>query len=438
MPSDPFARELHLNLLPRIVEQLSELISLALPDGKLVYVNWAYACYFNAPPEQLIGSSLYQLVDEEDREPVRLQIAEVVRNGGVPTILNRNTTQDGVPRWVEWTNVRYGGEDGKGQPLVLSAGRDVTDRVLAEQRAERQTATLRAVIEATPALVMVADRHRVYRMVNHAYERWSGLAREQVVGRSLAEVMGPEEYAANRDLIDRALAGETVSYERDCMGQAGTAGGVLLVSYIPLRLDDGEVDGFVGVAQDVTDHRRETTQLLQLSQRDPLTGLLNRTGFEAALQEASLREGLCALLYIDLDHFKAVNDTHGHAVGDELLRAFAQRLEALVRPSDGVARLGGDEFAIVLGGLPLAAQAEMVADKVVAMAERPFSLAGSRTGPGTLQLKASVSVGLACGAGTQGDVAGLLARADAQLYRAKQAGRGRWMGETGEEAGAQS
>src|SRR6476620_107993 len=127
------------------------------------------------------------------------------------------------------------------------------------------------------------------------------------------------------------------------------------------------------MAQDITVHKREEVRLLQLAERDALTGVLNRQGFESYLS-GSDDEGL-ALLYIDLDRFKPVNDTHGHPVGDELLRAFADRLQRLVRPTDAVARLGGDECALVLSGVRERANADAVADKVVRAAQEPFQVA---------------------------------------------------------------
>jgi diguanylate cyclase (GGDEF)-like protein len=162
--------------------------------------------------------------------------------------------------------------------------------------------------------------------------------------------------------------------------------------------------------------------------------VLNRSGFEKALAERagcapddprSLPEALVALLYIDLDRFKPVNDEHGHAVGDQLLQQFARRLRHLVRPTDLIARLGGDEFVIVLDGLHEEANAMPVADKVVAAAEQPFDV--SPLPP----LHIGASIGIAfwrpCGPVSGDGWPQALKRADAMLYRAKAAGRGRAM-----------
>ncbi len=177
----------------------------------------------------------------------------------------------------------------------------------------------------------------------------------------------------------------------------------------------------MGIAQDITAQRREQDRLTALSQRDPLTGLLNRAGFEQFLErEAQAGQGASlGLLYIDLDRFKPVNDEHGHAAGDRLLQAVARRLGSLVRPTDAVARLGGDEFAVLLSDIGAVAHCEAVAEKVVAALLAPFDVDGQR-------LAIGASVGVALGVDAEGDWGALIRRADEALYRAKAAGRGRF------------
>ena len=282
---------------------------------------------------------------------------------------------------------------------------------------QRQAATLRSITEAIPAIVVVVDAEGRYRFVNSAFERWYGTPRERIIGATLQQVLGPLEYEKTREWSDRALAGETVHFERRYQHADGIQN--LAIDYIPLLLDDGQVDGFVGVSQDITQHRQEQGRLRQLAQRDGLTGLLNRAGFEEHLEEcldAGAGDDL-ALLYIDLDHFKPVNDQFGHPVGDRVLQDFAARLRDAVRPTDVSARLGGDEFAVVLKGVRDVANANKVADKIVAAARAPFEVDGR-----TLHIGASVGVafGVKPGSGWRE----LVSHADTLLYEAKKAGRG--------------
>jgi diguanylate cyclase (GGDEF)-like protein/PAS domain S-box-containing protein len=281
---------------------------------------------------------------------------------------------------------------------------------------------MRSVADSLPAIVAVVDPEQRYRYANAAFGEWRGLPLEAVVGHTVREVIGEAEYESTRQAIERALAGEALVFERT--SESGAAPRHLRVSYLPLRLADGTLDGFIGVAQDITEHKVEQARLLELTRLDPLTGALNRAGFEHALEERVRRPtaGLLALLCIDLDHFKAVNDRHGHPVGDELLKIFVRRLRNAVRPTDAVARLGGDEFAVLLDGLREAANAEQVAEKVLAAAQAPFRI-------DALELQVGASVGIAVRHAAEGGPA-LVERADGMLYLAKQAGRGRYRTET--------
>lgn len=308
-------------------------------------------------------------------------------------------------------------QDERGRPVRFSSVmRDISEQVAARERLGLQTAMLQSVTEAIPAMVAVLDANQRYRFVNRALESWFGLPREELIGHTALEVLGEEEYERSRPWIERVLAGETVNFQKDLVDRPVH----LAVHYIPVHLAGGEVDGFVSVSQDITPQHRENIRLLQLVEFDALTGLLNRAGFEKYMADAMARgeAASLALLYIDLDHFKPVNDQHGHPVGDELLRQFAQRMRSMVRPGDAVARLGGDEFAVVLCGVRQQSGVAVVADKILDAAHEPFSV-------GELQLRIGASIGLAFDASDASGLQGLVARADSMLYKAKAAGRGR-------------
>ncbi|WP_290869459.1 diguanylate cyclase [Aquabacterium sp.] len=295
--------------------------------------------------------------------------------------------------------------------------RDISADVQARQQIKRQNDILGAITEALPATVVIVDSQGRYRFVNSAFERQARRSADQILGRTAVEVLGAEEVARRKPFMMKAFAGEPVDFMLDYPGEQGPTW--LALHCIPLKLD-GVVDGFVGISQDITTHRREQERLRHLAERDPLTGLLNRAGFEQAVARERWREGdnQLALLCIDLDHFKPVNDEHGHLMGDRLLQRFAERLAATVRSSDLVTRLGGDEFAIVLTGVHDLATAEAVADKVLAAASRPFDIEGQR-------LRVSASIGVALMAPDDQTLEAVMLRADRLLYRAKAAGRGR-------------
>ncbi|MFT3955715.1 MAG: sensor domain-containing diguanylate cyclase [Piscinibacter sp.] len=310
-------------------------------------------------------------------------------------------------------------DDGASVTHYSALLRSVAGERQAHQQIQRQADILQAITEAIPATVVVVDGKGCYRFANRAFERYCGLGREQIIGRRAIDVLGPDEVARRRPFMARAYQGEAVEFVLDYPGDQGTQW--LALSCIPLKVD-GVVDGFVGISQDVTREHRERDRLVHLAERDPLTGLLNRGGFERSIENLMFGETptSVALLYVDLDHFKPVNDTHGHLAGDRLLQMFAQRLLKAVRTSDVVARLGGDEFAVLLPGVPDHGQAVLVADKVLAAARQPFVL-------DDCTLNVTASVGVALGLQPQAGWRELLGRADTMLYRAKADGRGRAM-----------
>ena len=391
-------------------------IRIAYTDAQLRYgfVNLAHIKRFGRPREEIIGRTRSELALAGTDAGIDARVSAVM--AGRAQRFEFEETVDGELRRIESQLIPDVADNGQVRGF-FSTGVDITERDAAQQHLQRQTATLHSVTEAIPVIVGALDRDLRYRFVNGAFERWYGLSREQVVGRRADEVLPLADFERSLPWAERALAGETVQFERGYPNREGKPH--LAVSYVPLRMEDGRVDGFVAVAVDVTLQHREQTRLQELAQRDPLTGLLNRAGFEERLQQ-HLQRGqgpMLALLYIDLDRFKPVNDQHGHAVGDQVLRLFAQRLTRLVRPSDAVARLGGDEFAVLLPQVREVRSAHTVADTIIAAAGVPFNLHGLRVNIGA-------SVGVATGADAALGGAEFVARADAQLYRAKAAGRG--------------
>ena len=173
--------------------------------------------------------------------------------------------------------------------------------------------------------------------------------------------------------------------------------------------------------EDVTEKREHEARIAYLARHDTLTGLPNRATFHRALERALTTDAATtlALLYLDLDRFKDVNDTLGHLAGDELLRVAAERLRGSVRDDDLVARIGGDEFVILQLGLPQPASSESLATRAIRDLSRPFFLGGRSASVG-------VSVGIAFARSGDCQPDELLGRADEALYRAKNGGRGTW------------
>ncbi|MCX7290988.1 GGDEF domain-containing protein [Janthinobacterium sp.] len=215
------------------------------------------------------------------------------------------------------------------------------------------------------------------------------------------------------------LAGETLSFEEEDDKEGIER--CMEVIYIPqIGEDKLQVVGFHVMRQDITVQKREKQRLLKLAQVDALTGLSNRAGFQQklsyAMHASRQQQHLMAVMYMDIDRFKPVNDTHGHGTGDALLRAFAQRLTQTMRATDIIARLGGDEFTIIMEQIARPDDAAVLAEKIVAAMRQPFELDG-------ISVRISASIGLAFYRDEDISPAVLLQRADVLLYQAKQDGR---------------
>ena len=270
--------------------------------------------------------------------------------------------------------------------------------------------------------VFFKDRAGVYRGCNQAFAAMLGLPIEQIVGRSVAD-LSPPDLAQVYMEADEAMmqAGVTQRYESQVLMAEGGRRDVIFSKSV-LRDAAGQVNGLVGTITDITEHKLLQARLADMAMHDELTGLLNRRALLAEVERRHAdrrggRQALCVLM-CDLDHFKRINDTHGHAVGDEVLRQVAQVLRQGLREGDRVGRLGGEEFMIVLDDADTA-QAMQAAGRL------RQSVAEARWRGDAQALSLTISVGVAQSKGPHEPWAEALRRADEALYKAKRQGRNR-------------
>ena len=304
--------------------------------------------------------------------------------------------------------------------------RDISAELESLHQRQRIEAMLLAVAHTAPVMISVLDTQQRYLFFNETFGKRFEVRREDWLGRHVRELLGEADYLRSQPLIAAALAGESQQIEKHYpAGEDGSPALIIEVQYKPLLPESGEIAGVICLARDITSLRHEEQRLRHASQTDPLTGLLNRSGFalgvDEELAQARQDNSLLGLLYLDLDRFKPVNDEHGHPAGDALLKAVAGRLRHALRPNDLVARLGGDEFAVLLPSLGHSGDAGAVAAKLVRALSAPFGI-------DELQLQIGVSVGFCVAPGGQADMEAMVAQADAKLYEAKRAGRGRYLG----------
>jgi diguanylate cyclase (GGDEF)-like protein/PAS domain S-box-containing protein len=289
----------------------------------------------------------------------------------------------------------------------------------ARDNMERAAKRARMIADSLPAWISYVDARERYVFHNSYYENVPGVDVENMLGRTMREMLGDKTYSAIGDQVKVALGGAHVMFER--VIHAGELKRHLKYDYTPDVDGDGRVVGFYAMVIDITESKLFEARLSALARVDTLTCLPNRNHLYERLGEAlarSRRGGLpTACLYLDIDHFKSINDSLGHAGGDEVLRQFGQRLSSCVRETDLVARLAGDEFVIVLEGLVQPQAALAVAGKIVEAMRAPFIVEG-------VDRVVSTSVGVAISDGGEDDADAILRNADAALYRAKRAGRG--------------
>ena len=277
---------------------------------------------------------------------------------------------------------------------------------------------MRMVTNHVPALVSYLDAEERYVFRNAAYAKVESIDANAMIGRTLREVHGELNYDVIATEVARALHGESVAFEREI-----SVDGVRhhwKFAFTPDTVDGDEVIGFYSVMTDITDRKRVEEDLRSQARVDTLTGLANRQQLYERLEEAIARSRRSstqlACLYLDIDHFKQVNDTLGHASGDALLRQFGARLHTIVRETDLVARLAGDEFVVVLEGLDDESGAESVAVKIIDGMKVPFVIEG-------VERSVTASIGVVVSSGRDDDPDSLLKKADSRLYTAKRRGR---------------
>jgi diguanylate cyclase (GGDEF)-like protein/PAS domain S-box-containing protein len=309
--------------------------------------------------------------------------------------------------------------DGRGW---VSIHEDTTEQQLAKTRLEQTRKFLDTVIENVPVPIVVKDPETLnFVLVNRAYEGFIGRPRDDVIGKSVFDLFSQRDAELITGLDRDALKANKRLIMGDFPLQNPAKGASLLnTTRLVVCKENNSPEYLIVVIDDVTEKKKAELKIAHMAHHDALTGLLNRARFNERLDEALARvdQGQqLAVLLLDLDQFKQVNDVHGHLVGDDLLKAVAERLRGCVRDVDFVARLGGDEFAIIQSGIETPTDISVLADRIRAEIVAPFDLGGR-------QMNVGVSIGISRAPGDAVVSAELMRQADVALYRAKGDGRG--------------
>ncbi len=317
-----------------------------------------------------------------------------------------------------------GADDYLSKPVIASLLRVRIRNLLQRKRDEAQLRLAAHVFRACGEMILVADRDNRIIDVNPAFTRVSGYSVDDVRGKETGFFLVSHPTSAKdfRQLLAASANPDLAKQEVLLQGKDGVQRPQsLTVSRV--SSPQGNSEFFIGIYADISEQKAAEERMRQEAHRDSLTGLANRLHLQSALARALAlarreKRGL-AVLFLDLDHFKPINDRLGHAVGDSLLIALAARLTESVRASDIVARLGGDEFVIVLCDDQGQATAACAADKILQELSRPYTI-----GPHVLTTTPSIGISVFPEHGT--DLATLLKRADEAMYHAKSAGGGQY------------
>jgi Amt family ammonium transporter len=397
----------------------------ALLDGRGVvhHVNSLLSTMTGYSPEELVGQDVQILVPPRLRKRLRRARRERARAPGGPSIWSDEDLtimcRDGREIPVEVSRSPLAEDEGT---WVVVAIRDVTLRRQIEKARADAELRFRVAFENNMAPMTFADAHDRIIAVNDAMCQMVGFTKEELMGCDSTPFTYPDDVGITESTHQRLISGE-VEQERYVKRYLRKDGRVIdvEVSRSPARDADGNILYFVFSERDITEERALAAQLSHQALHDPLTGLANRTLFEDRLARAHARVirqgGIGAVLLIDLDDFKGVNDSFGHFLGDQLLMAIANRLQLETRASDTLCRFGGDEFLYLAEGLDSPKEAEVLAERLIGVIAEPYNIAG-------FQIEQRASIGIVIWDATCTSFSETIQNVDAALYEAKRNVRG--------------
>ena len=384
-------------------------------EGNYLLVNNNYLSLTGKKHEEVLGTTDYEHFPEEVANKFR-ENDHLVQQMGIPLDIEEMAEHaDGSVHYYH--SVKFPLRNDIGE-IIATCG--ISSDISERKKIEQNLLLSRLVLENANEAILITDHDGNILEVNEAYEQITGFSRHEVIGKNPKIAQ-----SGHHDAAFYKKMWHEIKTEGKWQGEIWDRrkNGELFPKWLSITTvyeKNGEATNYVAIFSDITDKKRAEEQLEKLAYYDPLTGLSNRAYFQEQLKRsisASIRDNLqLALLFIDLDRFKSINDRYGHNAGDQLLVKVAQRLNAQVRRSDTVSRLGGDEFAILLQDVKRSEQVAGIAQKVIDTLDESFEIDDGEVG-------ISASIGISVFPNDGSEPGSIIKSADMAMYKAKEKGR---------------
>ena len=393
----------------------------SLADGMVLDANVAAVKMFGYDSYEGV-KTVDLCVNSADRERLKQLVLE---KGFLENFEAQVQRKDGSVFWISYSAKLYA-KEGYLEGVMI----DITERKQSEEALKAKEKFLQLVLDNIPQFIFWKDRNSIYLGCNRNFARAAGLeSPHEVVGKTDYDFpWKKEETDFFRECDIRVMETNTPEYHIiEPQLQADGKQAWLDTSKIPLHDCEGNVVGILGSYEDITERQIAQEKIRYQALHDLLTGLPNRTFFHeqlsVSLTKACDSQSMLAVMFLDLDRFKTINDTLGHAVGDRLLQEVAQRLTSCLRKEDTVARWGGDEFTLLVSQTNNAEEVMEIAQRILDALKPAFNLEGHSQASRSTSLHISISIGIALYPQDGEDVETLLSNADTALYSAKKQGR---------------
>lgn len=401
--------EEELKLKSEILDNATDFIFLRNPDGKIVYTNKMASESHGYSKEEIMGMNVRQLLLPEEARIVEPRTQELLKKGKL-AFESVHVRKDGSTITME---VHSRVIEAVGEQFILSVCRNISER----KRLEEEIRLKAQLLDGATDIIYLRDLDGNYLYMNETASKYLGYTREELLTMTIQQLV-PHGYPTASGLLQPELdqkgeaAFETYLIRKD--------GSLMPVEVHARLIESGGKKLIFGISRDITERKKMEEIIKQLAYHDTLTGLPNRAlfadRFNLALAHAIRYQHKLALLMMDLDKFKEVNDTLGHEAGDALLKEVGSRLSGLVRKIDTVSRMGGDEFVLLLTEVHQVEAANSVAQKIVDAIKQPFVIDGH-------ERSVTTSIGIALYPDEGKDIDTLLKHADDAMYQVKNRGR---------------